>query len=697
MKIFLCIISLLFGMALNSQVLYDELEPHNAENVNLLYVANDGTFIGRFTFSNALLKSNDNGLTWQYIKNANLKPWAKVSITEDTNGTLYLSHFTDLFSLKVNEDSLALIQFGQDISVDELLALSDNTLFGFHYRGSYLINPVDKTIEQIEDTRGFKALLGDNAHYVLDRLNHVSTIRKLKKFDLSFNIIGTYEFRADSLYEHYALFNDRLFTSYGYTDDGINWVKFPNGIKGDLHVNNSGVVSILTSDKLFISHDFGESFEESNFTLPFLNEGSFSLGPMGVVYYRNSCENAGLYFSKNGTDSWTYRREELNLGFPYAQKIKVFDQSNLYVRSCDKYDLHKSRIDNSWKGINVNRGNLSSDLIVFEDGVVVGSSGIKSENYGEDWERGSISLKSELGIQCLNETLYAVDSHYIHKSEDRGASWESIAFEGEGFNCAEEISHPFAITKDESLLNIKFFENYICRHKFDGTFIERYPCNPGEFELTNICTTDEGYLFWISRRPPATSSIDVYDQLVYSYDNGLTFNYLPITMSNVEHIYIDRLKNLYLNNFFRNSLHISSDGGFTWKDITPTNAFLSKINDINVGYDNHLYIATDGTPILRSKEPLSEASLPVSTSTINPAIENVISLHPNPSDGYINIKIEGEQRIDKIQIFNTNGKQCLEIESNINSFSNESLPKGYYTLRVKFKNGSFSIVPFVKS
>lgn len=80
---------------------------------------------------------------------------------------------------------------------------------------------------------------------------------------------------------------------------------------------------------------------------------------------------------------------------------------------------------------------------------------------------------------------------------------------------------------------------------------------------------------------------------------------VPITFNQFDYakIKFDYLDNLILYN--SKEVWISGDDGITWKNITPLNSDLTSINDIDVDHDNFLYLATTGTNILKTKNPLS--------------------------------------------------------------------------------------------
>jgi len=121
--------------------------------------------------------------------------------------------------------------------------------------------------------------------------------------------------------------------------------------------------------------------------------------------------------------------------------------------------------------------------------------------------------------------------------------------------------------------------------------------------LTDFATSFDGNQLYIL----SAKSNKIWDFFVTSND-GITFTKNSINLKESDDIYqlrTDHLGNVYI--FSKSDLLISSNQGTTWQNITPKYHDLISINDIQVSYDNYIYLATTGKGILKYNFQLSDS------------------------------------------------------------------------------------------
>ena len=95
-----------------------------------------------------------------------------------------------------------------------------------------------------------------------------------------------------------------------------------------------------------------------------------------------------------------------------------------------------------------------------------------------------------------------------------------------------------------------------------------------------------------------------------SFDGADNFEYLEI--DNVPDIGAVNIKSDHLGNlciYGGNQAWMSIDKGLTWDDITPSHSDLYRITSLEVGWDNHIYLTTEGTPVLKSRQSLQPPTI----------------------------------------------------------------------------------------
>ena len=701
MKLLLILLAILYSTYLSGQVFYDELPVHNSEKVKLLFSSTDGVLIGVLLYSDELLKSTDNGISWQKIEKGLIRPsyhrsrHYKIRIVQKSSD-IYLVHQGVKVFIQEDLDRgvskyVASISGIRDLGFlpnQNLLIATDNEFYLYNKDGTlilknYYTSDISKLLIGRHDTHYC-------AHIVNDSIG-------LTKFDSDLNKLNT-ELHLSIIPKGQLYFmNGRLFTNKAYSDDGINWTTYPRGISGYLFVHKNGKVSIIRNNAIYVSRDNGESFIKHDISIPFEFEGVYSNGSEGMVFYNNNHPSVGLYYSENGESDWKYIKDEIRIGSPFANKIKVFDKSNIYLMEGNSYNIFRDSEYKDWQIIKPCSEELR-DIEIFSDGTAVSSSGCRTENKGLSWSDSKLVTEHPLGIRLKNDNLYIVETNKrIHKSSDKGLTWTLSNCETPNWMCDGEFNHPFDITSDDHIL-IKgsglVAPVVVRRANFEGEFIDEY--SMGNVGTNGIATSKSGNNIYYNSYSLITGpNAAHFLKICSSFDLGQTVQCEEIQYEADEggKLLVGHLENLYILNSYYNKLLTSNDGGLSWNDISPLNNESADITDFDIGYDNHIYISTNGTPILRSKDPVQPASTFTSSSHSDKTTRG-IKVFPNPASEYISLELGNDMDIYLIELIDSQGKIWKSIKQIYSKrISLKNIPSGLYYLRILYGNNTQQNIP----
>lgn len=114
--------------------------------------------------------------------------------------------------------------------------------------------------------------------------------------------------------------------------------------------------------------------------------------------------------------------------------------------------------------------------------------------------------------------------------------------------------------------------------------------------------------------------------------------------------------------------------GYTGDGGLATAAQLNSPREIDIDSDGNLYIADNLNHVVRK--------ITSGTSSINEPVTTIFKVYPNPSSDFL--KIVGEEKLDRIRIYNFSGQQVFNFK--INKFESEinisDLPPGGYFINV---------------
>lgn len=603
----LCFIPLMCS----SQIIWEEIATVNKEFVEIIHVTPEDEIIGALDFPPQLLISRDLGNNWELLSAdpviEQLLDNTLYTFTEDLDGDLYFGFENQIYSIDKNSGKLDqfLVAEGNSFRIEDFAFLPTGNLVVADNRNIQVYNPAGQLLNSKDWwTHTVKFLIGpDDEHYVVQSLgasNYIgifnSDLTELTPGD------GYIAPRADL----FLFDGNRIYNESVYSDDGINWTEYPNGISGLITLLDNGNLHLIDRDEVFLSRDGGTSFDlVGTISESFTSTYSTMSAPVGnqniLLWERKSINTGQLYLLESGGD---LDLRENQLGSSNLFYIEAYDLDNMFIGSSSRGpDLFRTSANQNWTEIEFDLGtgcHFFYEIATTSDGTVVSGTGCRSTDNGQNWT-ASDDVAVGLGehIDLKNDELFIVDYQSSYRSRDHGSTWETI----EHLEDANLYDPPLAISASGFMYVAEvFISASIFKMGLDGEVIHGVAPPAPNLSLVDLETSYEG--------PNVYALYDDWNQapiLAYSYDDGHTIQ--SLVLEDVEIDYSSRLQTDHLGNVYiitEDKLWISQDEGQSWQDITPDVGTKIQINDIDVGWDNHIYLALSGAPILRTASPLSE-------------------------------------------------------------------------------------------
>ena len=627
MRKLLIIFSVVCSSLSYAQIEWAPLETHIKEQLNVRHVSGDGQILGTLKYPPSLVLSVDMSASWKVIEDNDVL---------DVLSGIYL----DRINMNVAVDNAGDFYLGIDTSI-------------------YKINKANHELElftEIEEERILEFMFLENGNFVVANANHIylfssSGIQLQKqKIDalsvkfvsgvsdslyLVFNVRDTFEIFSEivpvpldlqdtipalgnnfiELGTNFQWADGRFFNNYGYSDDGKVWTKFPNDLEGLVTVLPDGRIHLTRKNEIYLSSDNGESFELIANTvynqLEFFNAYPLDDGTIwfakGAFCNASKETYANIYFEEDLT---TFEGDLLDAGLPYAWYVEAATEDNVVIGSfCNNnqdferdFTIIKNSSNQEWQqiGFLTDFQCLHNRITSMSDGTLLTDGGCYSADEGETWEKTLDNYNPYPGVSIKNDVAYAINNDKTVLSEDFGRSWESVTF---------SVLSDFRLSNrlDISSSGHYFFHDFgnaIAKTTVRGEVVSEF-----EFEdrILGFTTAYNGPEVYFLSMEPSTSGGTL---LYYSYDDGESFTQLEIDNIPYSEEYAQRkFKTDHLGNVYlvrSNRIWMSSDKGLNWDEITPSGISEFEIMDLEIGWDDHLYLALIGSPILRSKLPVSD-------------------------------------------------------------------------------------------
>ena len=595
MRNLLCTFLVIISSFSFAQIQYTELEPFNKSFVDLIYVTNQGDFIGLAENPRRLLTSKDKGNAWEvFFSGSPLDEnnSRNLIIRQNDDNDIYIAINKAIYRYVPSSKSLkALITLNSKI--EDFAFLPTGNIVSAENRSFNLYAPNGDLIRSHTWwTHTAQFLIGEgNDHYV--KHSHGASY-SMVHFNSDITGVGGERSAFRTNHEYYYV-SGRILCENGYTDDGNNWKSFGSAYRfSNLAVTRDKKVVAFSGNDVYVSLDLGDSFTRVG-NAPATPYKLFAFLSEGLIIENALCESTNVFISEDVT-YWDTLSEKFHIGLPFARVVMVGANGNIFSGGCN-FQVFKRNDADDWQDMTQQDfpGCNHYSIIAAPNGNIV-SSHCYSIDQGLNW----ISHNAFVGGRMLlkNGVIYNLD-YGIYKSYDNGVTWEEHQIDND-----TSYYDSYAVTESEKII----------AHRLNNqTWIYEYVLleQDGSVRVLDINHRSVASLFETSYTGSNIYFVDYNPntsdyRFGVSYDEGLMFEYKSINFDLREGpgIYVDHLDNIFL--YTSELILMSKDAGDTWHDVTPTHPDISKINGFNVGIDNYMYVATKGTGILKSTEQLQE-------------------------------------------------------------------------------------------
>ena len=679
-----------------AQVEWEALLPHNHTSVELLYVAKNHELIGYLEFPASLVVSSDNGRSWDlFYEGPYLESYLYVgfdlAFTEDKDGTYYVSINRQILRYNdQSEDLETVINLEEITSVYQMAFLPNGNLVAVDFYGNVEIYNNEFEIVATNNFGYFHTELA-----ITDSDFHFAYRPNTKTYTLFNNDLSDLEYDLEYPDGQIIYSKGRMLSSGGYSDDGMNWNYYKwdgNRIEGPnilITIDDEGKVILFEDNYKYTSSDNGSSFERELIPpLPFADDLDevkiYSVSEQGIILYKSDKlvkEDEELFYSDDGSTGWV--KADLKIGNPTAISVEVATESNIFVETFDRHNYKQYFIHSGsaeWASYSIEacidfleRPSTSYNIESFTDGTLLSSGLCISSDEGLSWTPldQNIYFNNPSDHFIVNDTIYSGSPEFI-KSGDKGETWEQLpdllTCCGFYFHGVSHVGNIFYSYPDE-LDNEWYHLKYVASEDRVKSF---YLSCSNRCEITGFTSSEYS--------PDVFILVDS-KELRHSVDDGNSFVHVDLSTSGIDinpksRITMDKTNNLIL--WDDKSVFCSSDLGKSWLNISPTNKGLIKINNIEISHDNHIYLACDGVPILKSKKSN------LSSNSISEDSYTRINVFPNPASDVLTI-VKGNRHIEQYELLDLSGRvmKAGRFDNDKRTISVKELNKGLYILRLK--------------
>lgn len=411
-----------------------------------------------------------------------------------------------------------------------------------------------------------------------------------------------------------GILGNRIIVGNQYTvDEGNNWtvISFANQLLqfSLLHIGKDNNLYYHSPFLILVSSDLGVTFTEIR--LP---------QQVPILYFINANQDGDITigYTLCGSDAYAYQYDKNlmlwskinnNLNKRSAENFAVFLDENLVTKTrCNKV-YYKDNAIIDWAYSDEIQNQLSNPkFFTLDNGEFLIHSEyiegfLKSSDKGKTWK----VINKVFNIQNIvvkKNLIFALTWDGIFYSIDFGENWTSVAFpNGVLLNSSDQYD---------------FSSDLVIYYKFDfDSEIYSFDLKTQENKVVfssgynTVKTSYDGKTLYI----PSVEFPDVY--LNISLDNGQTFSKIKMPFdidSDLTEFYIDYNGNLYL--YGGKEVYLSQDNGVSWQNISPTHLDIKFINDLNVSFDNYLYVSTDSKGIIKYNQQIQPPNFRFITANV---------------------------------------------------------------------------------
>jgi len=399
--------------------------------------------------------------------------------------------------------------------------------------------------------------------------------------------------------------NNRIFSNTAYTDDGgTTWNKLPLSTDKNLtyfNLGHDGNLFYKIEKDVYRSSDNGNTFTKMDLNIDYIT--FMSTSKAGIFALGANIEKCIPHIFISTIQNPILQKIDNEIGSYHAEKVFAGIDENISISECN-YNFKNKNTIQDWQKIKF--GNDLNEYIYeffnISNGEIIALSNdniFKSKDNGKNWNKSNqkVNFYYDLNISEKNGKLFIFGLDSIYFSNDYGEKWDSkfVDFDLFGY-------YAYSVQYSERM-DIYYFDN------FNATAISKYNLITQESKPINsnvnsnfgqFITSYDGSILYTLKTESWPYMLET------SYDYGTTFISKQLDgFENNGPVFIkaDHLGNIYL--YSEKSIHMSSDDGQNWVDITPDFPELVSINDLKVSYDNYIYMATTGMGILKYKPQLA--------------------------------------------------------------------------------------------
>ncbi len=597
---------------------WEMIETPDSSHLDIVYFSSEGKLFAKMWETDDMFFSGDLGITWfklgtNILKISNIQN----SFKEDAKANIYMRMMDsilvfdpDIIQFKEyykSQDNKTIIDYSF-LNSGNLLVADDSTLklisaSGFEYRKhSWSVNNVylmpDKVGQSHYMMKSNSA--GSNIVTFTENLDFSSTENDIVLPAISYLRVG-----------------DRIIKDDRYSDDeGKTWNQFAE-FENDSYTSTLGHNNTLyfnSGFKIYTSIDGGKTLT----LIPNPNPNPNYFNNIRADKHGNvissSTARCDHHFWISNDSYQTWQINNLKVGPSRSSKIVSGVSEHLYTNfDCGEL-VFKSNRDSPWKLFDINgEKTFVRNLFAVSDGSILCylDNGLlyNTTNNGVSWHKlyQGILIYDEIKPIVKEGFIMIPDYDSLRFSLDLGLRWESVAYEA-GF--LFEFNPRAGLT-----CNKEFEFYYIDKYNFDlhrygfETSIETKIESPTRYLNFGVETSyDSKVLYLLGRQ---SNSINNFNISV-SYDKGNTFQSYDLGNFELSYDYRVKVMSDHLNNVYvygKNKILMSSDQGENWINITPDFEGLFAINDMQVSYDNYIYLATTGLGILKYAYQLGKPSV----------------------------------------------------------------------------------------
>ena len=561
--------------------------------VDIIYQNQKGEILANSVPRIGLVKSNDEGKTWNFIDSTNQYVYEK-SCIENLNGELYFFSYNKIYKLnfttgvldtfyvdpKINKDFIQLSSIGNDIVV----ALDKNGYLYMIKPGNnelnwYIIKKVVKLMPTFLSDKAF-CINEYNGEHFLNQINADGTYKQLSKLSKT----GKKYF-----YHNNILINDNTFS----TDLGQTWSQFnlPFTEPDTIYLYNK-MLAFGKDNKVYYKDDNASSF--NIITLPSNTDVKHTFVGKNIITQDidQNINDTKILRDQNGS----FEPLQYNISFPYVDEFVAGNNEQILANYLNNDVYFKNENNTIWSLLPFKsyRFSLSEDNFI---DIIDNDSNIQtSSDKGVSWQKYvQQGIKSNFYSKKNGVFTASRDGLFYRKAFE--TNWHYKAIENKGGSELIEISNQADIYKNhwgaEQLTQSDTFNNLR---------------NLKDIRNFGYRTTTHHEMNYFYNLADEFRPSDRYHRhfLSSSYDRGFTFTTLyEFPWSNEYFSDIVSTPSGHLILVKKKEIMISSDEGKTWEQVKVDLSERDYITNISVSPDYYIYISTLEKGILKYKDPLS--------------------------------------------------------------------------------------------